>query len=163
VRNLGIAFAIILAGCSAGEVLLPKSAAVPAGVDFSGQWQLRGDQAALPAGRQSNDNLVRVFLETGQALKVTQTRHGIFISFDRAIVEEYRFGEQREVNVGPIVADRVSGWEGSSYVVETLDDEGGKLIETYRLTDGGESLRRDIVIQRGDRRLMDAVQYFDRD
>ena len=89
---------------------------------------------------------MHVFLETGKAVKITQTDFGLFISFDRAVVEEYRFGENREVSVGPISADRVSGWEGSSYVIETLDDNGAKLIEVYQLRDGGRSLQRKITI-----------------
>jgi len=40
----------------------------------------------------------------------------------------------------------VSGWEGSSYVIETLDDNGAKLIEDYQLQDGGRTLQRKITI-----------------
>jgi hypothetical protein len=162
VRAVVLLFALVAAGCVAREVLLPKSATVPVGVDFSGNWELRGDPVALPRGRESDGELVRVFLETGQALGITQTEHGIFISFDRAVVEEYRFGEQRQVNVGPIVADRVSGWEGPGYVVETLDDDGVKLVDSYRLADGDRSLRRDIVILRGGKRTFESSQLFDR-
>ena len=161
-RTIVLLLVVVAVGCATREVLVPKSATVPAGVDFSGYWELRGGQAALPRGRQSDEELVRVFLETGQSLKVTQTAHGLFISFDRAIVEEYRFGEQRQVNVGPIVADRVSGWEGLVYVVETLDEDGAKFVDSYRLADGGRTLRRDIVILRGDKRAFEASQYFDR-
>jgi hypothetical protein len=69
----------------------------------------------------------------GTALKVTQTGSGLFFSFDRSVVEEYRFGENREVEVGAITAERVSGWEGRSYVIETLDKDGAKLIESWQL------------------------------
>ena len=161
-RTVALMFALVVAGCVAKEVLLPKSATVPVGVDLSGNWELRGDQVALPRGRESDGELVRVFLETGQQLKVTQTEHGIFVSFDRAIVEEFRFGEQRQVNVGPIVADRVSGWEGATYVVETLDDDGAKLVDSYWLADGGRTLRREIEILRGGKPAFEASQIFDR-
>lgn len=161
-RAIGLLLVIVLAGCAAKEVLLPRSAAVPDGVDFSGEWVLRGGESTLRPAREDDAAIVRVFLETGRALRITQTADGIFISFDRAVVEEYRFGEQREVNVGPVVADRVSGWEGSRYVVETLDDDGAKLVEFYGLVDGGQALRRDILIVRGERRTLEISQLFDR-
>ena len=161
-RLIGVALAIVLAGCAGKEVLLPKSAAVPDGIDFSGDWILRGRESTLRPARKDDAAVVRVFLETGRALRITQTADGIFISFDRAVVEEYRFGEQREVNVGPVVADRVSGWEGTRYVVETLDDDGAKLVEFYALADGGQTLRRDILIVRDERRTLEISQLFDR-
>jgi hypothetical protein len=184
-----VLFAVILAasaagGCSSREVLQPKSAAVPAGIDFSGRWQLHADSAdsvgriseaerrSAGAGeairvspkrsRDSKGTLVHVFLETGEVLKVSQTDYGLFISFDRAVVEEYRFGENREISVGPVVADRVSGWEGRAYVVETLDEDGAKLTETWSLADRGGTLLRRIVIGKGDVRELDVEQRFER-
>ena len=71
-----------------------------------GRTQRRSDQRMK---RSMPGSLVHVFLEAGKALKITQTADGVFISFDRSIVEEYRFGEKREINVGPVTADRVSG------------------------------------------------------
>jgi len=181
----------VLAGCTAERmVLVPKSAAIPVGVDFSGQWQLRedsadtvreiteaerkaagGDERIVPTPdhttknkrrRRSDGTLVHVFLETGNSLKVTQTVDGLFISFDRAVVEEYRFGEHRQINVGPVEAERVSGWEGSTYVIETLDREGAKLIETYRLGDGDRRLLRTIRIDHDENSHLDIAQAFDR-
>jgi len=180
----------MLAGCAAKEELIAKSAAVPAGVDISGRWLLRdesqdtvqqiSDAELAAAGgkesiiapserktqrsknRSSKGTLVHVFVETGNSLKVTQTEFGLFISFDRAIVEEYRFGEKRMINVGPIEAQRVSGWEGARYVIETLDDDGAKLVETYRLDDGGNSLIRTIrIIEKGVNQV-DVEQGFNR-
>ena len=122
----------VLAGCGAQEPLPPKSAKVPAGVDLSGQWELRAgsrdtnrriaeaerqvagaNESLVPrtsssrkAAQPDNEDVrVHVFLEAGESLRITQTDYGLFISFDRAIVEEYRFGEQRTVSVGPIEAD----------------------------------------------------------
>ena len=161
-RIAAMACAAVVAGCAAAPVLEPRSAEIPGGVDFSGDWQLRVGQRSAAPGRATDTELVRVFLETGQALRITQTDHGIFISFDRAVVEEYRFGEHREVSVGAIIADRVSGWDGASYVVETLDEDGAKLTDTYRLAGDGDSLRREIVIERRDKRLLEIVQVFDR-
>ena len=169
--------AALLAGCGSQEVLLPKSGEPPDGVDFTGRWELRSDPGAerrrlneairrtdgvdsgpilQPADvqrdgylleRRSRGGLVHVFLEHARRLKITQTSAAIFISFDRAVVEEFRFGENREVSVGPVVAARVSGWEGDAYVVETLDEHGMKLTERFELDDGGDTLRRTITLR----------------
>ncbi len=180
----------MIAACATREELIAKSATVPPGVELSGEWQLRAadddtmqrisragraaagsDENILPSRksrsqksgkRKSGDTSVHVFLETGRALKISQTDHGLFISFDRAIVEEYRFGEKREVSVGPIAADRVSGWEGAAYVIETLDQEGAKLIESYRLDEQADTLVRRIRIVYRDEEQMSIEQVFDR-
>ncbi len=116
----------------------------------------------VPERRDRRGGLVHVFLEHGRSLKITQTGSAIFISFDRAVVEEFRFGENRDVSVGPIVAARVSGWEGQAYVVETLDDNGMKLTERFELADGGETLRRTIVLRSRKGETETIVQLFDR-
>ena len=155
----------LLAACVAKEVLLPKSAVVPAGVDLSGQWQLQeggGDISRTLRASQTSGSAVRVFLEFGKNLKITQTDFGVFVSFDRSIVEEYRFGENREVSVGPISATRVSGWEGGGYVVETLHEEGDKLIETFRLDSSGDALLRQIVLVVKREERFNAIQRYTR-
>jgi hypothetical protein len=136
--------ALLLGACSSNEVLLTRPAAVPSGLNFSGNWVVSADTGSTqPAAREL---LVHVFLETGKALKVTQTDSGLFFSFDRSVVEEYRFGENREISVGAISAARASGWDGRTYVIETLDEEGAKLIETYRMERGGSILLRTMEI-----------------
>lgn len=187
VLTLLITALAILSACVAREELVAKSATVPAGIDLSGLWQLHvdsqdtvkriseaerkaaggGDNSILKPGRRSKGSsskgtFVHVFLETGKSLKVTQNDFGLFISFDRAIVEEYRFGEKRSISVGPILADRVSGWQGNRYVIETLDEDGAKLTETYRLDDNGSKLIRTILIVYRDAGLLDLQQVFDR-
>ena len=185
-----LAAVLLLEACATREELIGKSPMVPAGVDLSGQWQLRQDsrgtmqrirdaEAAAAGGNEKLDHLterkrqasrnrsddgklVRVFLEIGESLKVTQTDYGLFISFDRSVVEEYRYGEDREISVGPIVADRVSGWDNEAYVIETLDSEGAKLIESYRLRDSGRSLVRTIVILNDGSAQMNVEQLFDK-
>ena len=179
--------AVSMLSCVAKEVLEPKSGAVPAGIDFSGQWQLRDPDresirrldeatAGIPddilkeakrartgrPSRSSKGTAVYVFLEAGTNLKITQTEFGIFISFDRSIVEEYRFGENRMANVGPILAARVSGWEGDDYVIETLDDDGAKLIERYRLESNDSQLVRQIVLRVKGKQTLDIEQIYDR-
>jgi len=189
VRSLLVLVALTLVGgCATREELIAKSAAVPPGVDLSGQWRLRvasqetvrriedaemkaagGEkginiraQETRRSGRGSSEGtLVHVFLETGKALKITQTDYGLFISFDRAVVEEYRFGEKRKINVGEVEADRVSGWQENAYIIETLDMDGAKLIETYRLDDGGDTLIRSIVVIENAVRQVDVTQAFD--
>jgi hypothetical protein len=176
----------MLAACAGPAPLPPKSTVVPAGLDLSGQWQLRdnsresnrqiqtmeretahGGTSLIPKTnssdkrRKSDDTQVHVYLETGESLRVTQTEHGLFVSFDRAIVEEYRFGEQRTVSVGPISADRVSGWENGAYVIETRDKEGAMLIESYRL-DQNDTMIRTIRIVHDEDVTLDVRQVFDR-
>ena len=87
--------------------------------------------------------LAQVFLETGSDVKLTQTGEGLFISYDRSIVEEYLFGEHRAASVGPVIAERVSGWDGARYVIETLDEDGVLLTERWYLQD--ELLKRDVA------------------
>ena len=182
--------AVILCGCSTKEELIAKSSIVPAGLDLSGQWVLadretmkRIEDAGVEAAgglekivpepkertqsdqraRSSNSGaLVHVFLETGVRLKVTQTDSGLFISFDRSIVEEYRFGEKRVVSVGPVDADRVSGWEDDAYVIVTLDEDEAKMTERYSLGEDGRVLVRSIVITDGDEQRLAIEQLFDR-
>ena len=105
---------------------------------------------------------MRVFLETGRRLKLTQTDSGLFISFDRAVVEEYRFGENRRISIGEVEAQRVSGWIGEHYVIETLDDDGVILREEYWLADAGRSLKRRVTIRRDEQVLADTSMHFER-
>jgi len=139
-----VVVALVLSSCAGREPLPAKSGTVPVGVDLSGRWQLRdhsqatnraisdiereaagANEGLIPKStrktssrKKSDDTQVHVFLETGEVLKITQVEHGLFVSFDRAIVEEYRFGEQRMANVGPVVADRVSGWENGNWMCD---------------------------------------------
>ena len=156
-------------------------------VDLSGQWVLRDGGAPPVAAEQtirippavnrttqtgtrtagglsrSRDSSVHVFLESGSSLKVTQTDYGLFFSFDRAVVEEYNFGENRTVNVGPIQAQRVSGWEGASFVIETMDSKGNTLTETWSLADNGKVLVRRLAISRRGEAGWSSQQVFDRE
>lgn len=173
---------LILAACGTAELILETKPPAPAtAVDLSGRWQLRdtGDARRRPQSReevivptraasrtrssrlQSKGSSVHVFLEYGTALKVSQTPYSMFISYDRAIVEEYTFGENRMINVGPIEARRVSGWEGQSFVVETLDREGAILFETWSLR-GPDVLQRDVRIVEKEQEVFRVQQLFDR-
>ena len=179
--------AVILSGCSSKPVLISKDSGTPAGLDLSGHWTLRAGpgsdikadrnrepQFRIPSEKtvkgstrprstlRSSGPSVQLFLESGTALKITQTGAGVFISFDRSIVEEYTFGENRVVAIGPIEARRVSGWEGRAFVVETLDDQGSIMTETWRLDDGGNTLIRDITVARGGQQTSFSRQRFDR-
>lgn len=174
--------ALVLCACASKPVLLPKSSVAPPGVDFSGQWLLREGGGTGPAAeraprmepsltgtsrrsrrsRSSRQSSVHVFLETGKSLKITQTDHGFFVSLDRSIVEEFTFGEDQIVTIGPIEAHRVSGWEGTRYVVETLDKQGAVLREEWHLDESGDVLLRDISIVENDKVKLAARQQFDR-
>ncbi len=151
---------MVLSGCAAKVVLLSKSANVPVGLDLSGLWAISDSTGETQAS--ARETLVFVFFESGKNLKVTQTGSGLFVSFDRSVVEEYRFGERREISVGEITADRVSGWEGRSYVIETLDKTGAQLSEKYTLVQAGRMLTRDIMIHQGERTLLQLRQSFEK-
>lgn len=187
---------LALYACANPEVLVPMSADVPPGIDFSGLWNIRPESLrGQPGIREAIDRtdgvdnkrilrnrmnqqrdgsygghgngrtkggLVGIFLETGDSLKITQTPDGLFISFDRAVVEEYRFGEDRPVNIGQAQAHRVSGWDGYDYVIETLGEKGMKLTDRYRLADGGSRLVRQITLRSKKMEEVTIVQEFDR-
>jgi hypothetical protein len=176
-----LSFLLLVAACSAPLVLESKSAAVPPGVDLSGMWLLQDESdrrhptnksgpqdGIIPGGnkertrrsRSSGGATVPVFLEYGTSLKITQTQYTIFISYDRSVVEEFTFGENRTVEIGPIVALRVSGWEGSSFVIETLDDSGTTLLEAWQLD--GDVLTRKVRIAKGGKDSFVQTQVFDR-
>jgi hypothetical protein len=103
-----------------------------------------------------------VFLRTGSRLKISQTPYGLFVSFDRSVVEEYRFREHRLVNVGPIEADRVSGWVDGRYVIQTLDSDGALLEESYEPQAGGDELVRRISVTYGNENVLALEQGYDR-
>ena len=181
---------LVLAGCASRPELPSREAGNAAGVDLSGRWMLRSnpnrpnarpgerDEAIYvppessgrrqqTVGRSSRSGSskgpnVHVFIETGKLLKITQTEHGLFVSFDRAIVEEFTFGENRMVSVGPIEAQRVSGWEGTVFVVETLDDRGALLTETWALDADGSELIREIRMVDNGKELYSTRKVFDR-
>lgn len=181
----GIACVALTFGCASKEVLQAKSADVPAGVNLTGIWSLRDDgslrqleeegiraaggregilgrRARSASSRRAKGSLIYVFLETATDLKITQTESGLFISFDRAIVEEYRFGEYRPINVGPVLAARASGWENNGYFIETLDENGNKLQEHYTVESGGQALLRQISVWEKGVLKLSLVQTFDR-
>ncbi|MBT5220054.1 MAG: hypothetical protein HOI35_01540 [Woeseia sp.] len=121
-----------------------------------------GSRTGRANRRKLKGGLVHVFLELGESLKVTQTDNGIFISFDRSIVEELRFGENRLISVGEAEAQRVTGWEGDAMVVDTLDRNGMKMTETFRLLEGGRVMERKILFRSKKDEEATIVRVFDR-
>ena len=151
---------LTLGACGSKPSLITRPDPVPAGLDLTGQWvQTETSGVSQPGARET---AVHVFYKTGDSLKITQTDTGIFVSFDRSVVEEYRFGENRIASVGEIKAERASGWAENGYIIETLDDDGALLIDTYRLRNAGESLRRTIVLQDGSKLLLSLQVDYDR-
>ena len=173
---------LLLAACVASPTLEPRPGGNPEQVDLSGRWVLRAggelpvdneqtirmpqhtrngdsDVRRTVRSRRTKGSSVHLFLESGRALKVSQTDYGLFFSFDRAVVEEYSFGEFRPVSVGPIVAQRTSGWDGNRFVVETMDEEGNLLAERWYLD--GASLVRDISISESGEVRFSRRQAFD--
>jgi hypothetical protein len=79
------------------------------------------------------------------------------------VVVEYRFGESRTINVGEIEAQRVSGWDGDRYVVETLDRKGMKLTEQFYLSEDRQTMHRLIVLRNRDSSDVTMRQSFSRE
>lgn len=179
---LVIILALAVVACGSKPTLEPRAGGNPQQVDLSGRWVLRtGDElpvrheqtiriprsstrrqtetARAPTQRRTRGLSAHLFLESGKVLKVSQTDYGLFFSFDRAVVEEYNFGENRMVSIGPIGAQRVSGWDGPAFVVETMDEEGHVLTERWQLEEG--TLTREITIARGEDTSYSKRQVFD--
>jgi len=184
VRLAAVIILVVAGACAAPEVLLPLSATVPDGVDFSGTWKLReadsadqqrvnqavrrtdGRSSASKGQRASSSNnrtgQVSVFLRMARTFKISQTPYAFFISLDRSVVQELQFGESRQVSVGEIVAQRVSGWEGPVYVVKTLDRKGMKMTERYWLNSERNVLHREITFRSRNKKTETMVQLFDK-
>jgi hypothetical protein len=126
----------------------------------SGRSRRGGGASRSSGGNRDKAALAQVFLETGSDVKITQTHEGMFISFDRSIVEEYLFGEHRIATVGPISAERASGWSSAVYVIETLDEDEVLLRERWFLED--DALNRGIEFIEKDEVVYTATQVFDR-
>jgi hypothetical protein len=181
---------LFIASCGAKPQLLPRNGINTNDIDLSGKWVLRRE-SGTPIARagaeeqtivvprttsrmsrtslgqsrrsRSDGSAVHVFLESGTSLKITQTLHGIFISFDRAIVEEFTFGESRTVSVGPIEAHRVSGWEADEFIAETMDEKGAVLAERWSLAESGDTLVRTITVVEKEELVFSTTQVFDRE
>lgn len=151
---------LLVAGCGTDPTLISRTNPVPAGLDLTGNWvQTLASGVNQPEAR---DTAVHVFLKSGKALKLTQTDSGLFVSFDRSVVEEYRYGENRIISIGEIDAERASGWAENGYVIETLDDDNALLIDTYRLMNEGENLRRTVELRYRGKLLLDLQFEYDR-
>lgn len=124
--------------------------------------QQRRERAGMASGGETRGGLVHLFLKTGKSLKITQTPYALFVSFDRAVVEEYRFGEDRPISIGEAEAHRVSGWEGNAYVIQTLGEKGMKLTDRYSIAGDQQSLTRHIVLRGKDMKEVTIVQEFGR-
>lgn len=186
-RSTALLAALLLAACGGLPTLEQRGSEPPDGVDLSGRWRLSAaseaslkqladaelaeaggprrlvDEIDKPPARASRDALVYMFLKKGRALRITQNPYALFVSFDRAIVEEYRFGEHQPISVGEVRAMRASGWEQGSYIIETVDQTGNRLLDRYRLSEDGEVLIRSIRIARRDRVRLDVEQRFRRE
>ena len=142
-RALVLASLLTLAGCASGLKLPDPSTDYPSNLDFAGDWQrvefreqdqMEPERLRMPSTRQATSRTssgprakpgrkVRSFLEFGKALRITQLDSAMLISFDRAIVVEYRYGEHRMTNVGPIAGERTTGFRGEALEIMTLDDD----------------------------------------
>jgi len=182
-----VLMALLLASCASQlPELVTKGAAAPAGIDLSGSWIFRADpserrlqpqEEGIRIGREQSSRRrqletrsskrrdsgmsAQVFIENGENVKLTQTEYGLFISYDRSVVEEFTFGENRKVTIGPIEAQRVSGWEGNKFIAETRDAAGNILVETWALQEK-DILVRSLRILDRDQEKFEQQQIFDR-
>ena len=166
----------LLSACagSGPPQLAPVGDVIPAGVSLEGRWTLQGgagdadrrirtaEYRSSGGQRGADGPSVFVFLRTGERLKISQTPYALFVSFDRSVVEEYRFREHRLVNVGPIAADRVSGWVDGQYVIRTLDNDGALLEESYALEAGDDVLARRVSVTYRKETVLSLKQVYDR-
>lgn len=97
--------------------------------------------------KQVRGGLVDVFFDYAEQLKITQNEFALFISFNRSVVEEYRYGRLDRVNVGQVAAQQVAGWSGQAFVIETLDDSDMKLSERYFIDVRSGELVREITFR----------------
>ena len=176
-------FSFLLTACAGTEPLPPRSGGNPEQVDMSGQWTMRGSSGLARSDEQTirmpplvgqptsqrrrtssrpDGSSMNVFLTSGKDVKITQTVYALFFSFDRAIVREYNFGENRTVSVGPIEGQRVAGWDGAVFMVETMGRDGDVLTEAGSLTEGGAVLVRDLSMRKGENTSFATRQVFDR-
>ena len=65
------------------------------------------------------------------------------------------------INIGEIEAQRVSGWDGPVYMVQTLDQDGMKMIDRFWLDDD-DVLLREITFHGRKEETATVMQYFDR-
>jgi hypothetical protein len=176
VAGIAVVLVLLLTACAGSEPpqLTPVGDVIPVAVSLEGRWQLRAgaddaerrirrSEYRSSGGKRGADGpSVYVFLRTGNRLKITQTPYALFVSFDRSVVEEYRFREHRPVNVGPIQADRVSGWVDGAYIIQTLDAEGALLEERYVPGAGGEELVRTVSVVYRDEEVLSLRQVYER-
>ena len=180
---------LLLAGCAGKEPLPARAAGNPEQVDLTGLWELRGGAPRPAAEEQTirvpkaisrseyqrrgqgqprssrsrpDGSSVHVFMTSGRTVRISQTEYALFFSYDRAIVREFNFGENRMVNVGPIQGQRVSGWDGGTFVIETMDESGTVLTESWSLEEGGDVLVREVSIVGDDEAGHESRQVFDR-
>lgn len=135
------------------------------GVNDKIVFERQGNTAPRPGQRSDGrvkGGLVDVFFTDGERLQITQTPSGLFVSFDRAVVEEYRFGENRKIRVGQAEGQRVSGWDGADYLIETLDRSGMKLTERYQLSNDRQTLTRRITFRSKKGETASVIQSFRR-
>ncbi len=172
-RTIFLALLLSLAGCASGLKLPDPSRDFPSDLAFAGDWQrvefreqdrMEPERLRVPTTRQATSRAssgpkakpgrkVRSFLEFGKTLRITQLDSAMLISFDRAIVVEYRYGEHRMANVGPIAGERTTGFRGESLEIITLDDDGAQMTETWRLQRRASALERRVTIVKGNKEL----------
>jgi hypothetical protein len=141
--------ALILVGCaSSAPQLISKSPTVPEGVDLSGRWVVRADSRA---GRSQMDGLQEKLVVTSRSQRSRRQKG----SSDGSAQVFIEYGESLKISqtdFGIFI----------SYDIETLDDSGTTLFESWHLDSDDSVLIRDIRLSKGDEESFSLRQLFDR-
>ena len=181
----------LLAGCAQAPDLLAFGGALSRDVDLTGAWvrdvaevepseppplvvgeslppELERNRVRVRSrGRRPEGPSPALLLDglyvNASKLRVTQEATALFVKFDLARVREYRYGEKRDANVGPISVLRASGWEDDEYLIKSLTEDGTLIEERYFLENRGLNLVRKISISKGEAPPRELRQTFSRD
>ena len=163
---------MILISCSTNETLVNFNQDPEEVTNLGGSWEyiakLNGQQdlneainriigqnnkrnifssSANQQNKRNSDYVAHLFLRDANRIKITQTRYALYIDFNRSIVEEYKNNRIETIELGEIKVQRSSGWQNGYYLIDTLDDRGMKITETYSLVNQNKNLQRKIILR----------------
>ncbi|MEC9415712.1 MAG: hypothetical protein VYC67_03870 [Pseudomonadota bacterium] len=184
---------MLVTACSSNEVLNKLPANSDTKINISGRWVFDGDylsnemkinktidqssgiiyqrikttgvfpeaQAARP--KKNAWGVAHLFFKNAKVLRITQTDYALYVDFNRSIVEEYNFGELKNVTIGKVSASRSSGWFSNQFQIDTLDSHGMKITEKYTISGDMNTLTRNIIFRDKNFNNSEIVQNFKRE
>jgi len=167
-----LTFLILLMSCSTNESLVNYNQNPEELINLEGSWEYTAkhdaqkdldavinriigknskknifSSSANQKNNRNSDYVAHLFLRDAKRIKITQTRFAIYIDFNRSIVEEYKNNRVEIIELGEVKAQRSSGWQNDLYLIDTLDDRGMKITETYSLVNQDKNLQRQVIIR----------------